>query len=614
MLLQYLFNSNTKTEQVQSTTSETPTVSSDSASENKELFNQALSKHLKENNKNQLKHDVKNNTSGKTLNNGQPLDQHANKQDTATQGYSVDTQKSEFKSSFALDQTTARNGEDNVDQAARPLPSLDSALQSETAKGKQLPENVTDNIPNQSSRADSVADLLADKELSQSVNIETGNSTNPLNGLETPEIPKNILKNQNTNDGQTTNKVAEQVVNSVSGLDKTQRKSELDTITNSPKSSSESSNPTAGSRQEQLITPMKHAQSITLASIPVSADNLDLKGNNPAITGQQILKESSGATDNGARTDNLAARIPSQSRVIPEGLIERVQLNTEAGNSGKIATESAIREQLITGVEVKSPKIIDKTVPKDQLTAKGEANLDAKLLIKGQDAKGQDALSKTELPLAKEGEVKLDRLLRVADAFQPATKPIVSNHAVAQPVSLSMTQTQMSNPMSPSSVMASEMSSSTNQSNSVLLRDTALTVNVPKNQWNQRFAERISMLTLKGTSHARIRLDPPELGPMAVRIHTQGGETSIQFTVNNPIARDLVDSGSQRLREMLEEHGFDSVDVGVNQFARGREHQEDNELDQSDIDFLSKSEIDSDPESNPISTYHDSIGIIDIFA
>ncbi|MEL0036839.1 MAG: hypothetical protein VW882_10640, partial [Gammaproteobacteria bacterium] len=114
MLLQYLFNSNTKTEQVQSTTSETPTVSSDSASENKELFNQALSKHLKENNKNQLKHDVKNNTSGKTLNNGQPLDQHANKQDTTSQGYSVDTQKSEFESSFALHQTTARNGEDNV--------------------------------------------------------------------------------------------------------------------------------------------------------------------------------------------------------------------------------------------------------------------------------------------------------------------------------------------------------------------------------------------------------------------------------------------------------------------------------------------------------------------
>ncbi|MEL0036589.1 MAG: hypothetical protein VW882_09350, partial [Gammaproteobacteria bacterium] len=209
---------------------------------------------------------------------------------------------------------------------------------------------------------------MADIEISQSVNSETGNSTNPLNGLETPEIPKNILKNQNTNDGQTTNKVAEQVVNSVSGLDKTQLKSELDTSTNSPKPSSESSNPAAGSRQEQLITPMKHAQSTTPASIPLSADNLELMANNPAITGQQTLKESSGATDNGARTDNLAARIPSQSRAIPEGLIERVQLNAEAGNSGKIATESVIREQLITGVEVKSPKIIDKTVPKDRLT------------------------------------------------------------------------------------------------------------------------------------------------------------------------------------------------------------------------------------------------------
>jgi flagellar hook-length control protein FliK len=125
------------------------------------------------------------------------------------------------------------------------------------------------------------------------------------------------------------------------------------------------------------------------------------------------------------------------------------------------------------------------------------------------------------------------------------------------------------------------------------------------------------MLTLKGTSHARIRLDPPELGPMAVRIHTQGGETQIQFTVTNPIARDLVDSGMQRLRDMLEEHGFAKVDVDVNEYQQQKQGTEQNDDDENaDLEpgRYANENATSGAKSRPIETYHDSIGIIDIFA
>ena len=183
------------------------------------------------------------------------------------------------------------------------------------------------------------------------------------------------------------------------------------------------------------------------------------------------------------------------------------------------------------------------------------------------------------------------------------------------PSSLTMNQTVVSNQGYQAQNPIADGANRVSNGPSLFAKDSAISVNVPKPQWNQRFAERISMLALKGASLARIRLDPPELGPMSVRIHTQGGETSIQFTVNNPVARDLVDSGAQRLREMLEEHGFNSVDVGVKEFANQQKGDaNDSDLDEADIEFLSRRDTELDEEISPIATYQDSIGLIDIFA
>ena len=114
--------------------------------------------------------------------------------------------------------------------------------------------------------------------------------------------------------------------------------------------------------------------------------------------------------------------------------------------------------------------------------------------------------------------------------------------------------------------------------------DVALAVSVSTKKWNQKFAQHVSMLALRGTSNAHIRLDPPELGPMAIRINHTGSETQIQFMVTNPIAKELVDSGMNRLREMLEQHGFENVNVDVNEFSKERQQLSDNELFNKETD------------------------------
>ncbi len=141
--------------------------------------------------------------------------------------------------------------------------------------------------------------------------------------------------------------------------------------------------------------------------------------------------------------------------------------------------------------------------------------------------------------------------------------------------------------------------------------EIALPVSLPPHQWKQKFAEQVNMMILRGNTRANIRLDPPELGPMAIRVNHNGTDTQIQFQVSNPIARDLIDSGMQRLREMLEQHGFENVDVDVREQGE-RTHDSSESL--ADSDDL---EDDSDIMSRDLLSQDDSYqskSLVDIFA
>jgi len=155
----------------------------------------------------------------------------------------------------------------------------------------------------------------------------------------------------------------------------------------------------------------------------------------------------------------------------------------------------------------------------------------------------------------------------------------------------------------------------TNQLNSTQVvskpAELSLPVSLPTQQWNHKFAEQVSMMILRGNTQANIRLDPPELGPMAIRVNHTGTETQIQFQVNNPIARDLIDSGMNRLREMLEQHGFENVDVDVSEQGE-RAHDSSTSLADND-DLENETEV-IDTELLPENKTFSSKSLVDIFA
>ncbi|MFT5521670.1 MAG: flagellar hook-length control protein FliK, partial [Enterobacterales bacterium] len=68
---------------------------------------------------------------------------------------------------------------------------------------------------------------------------------------------------------------------------------------------------------------------------------------------------------------------------------------------------------------------------------------------------------------------------------------------------------------------------------------------------------------------------------------------------------------TQRLREMLEEQGFENVNVDVNEFSKEQQNLSDNELFENGIDDITE-EIQSTSNSN--SEKIKSTSLIDLFA
>ncbi|OEG74572.1 hypothetical protein BEL05_19250 [Shewanella colwelliana] len=108
--------------------------------------------------------------------------------------------------------------------------------------------------------------------------------------------------------------------------------------------------------------------------------------------------------------------------------------------------------------------------------------------------------------------------------------------------------------------------------------------------------QQLVAMVSQGVQHAEIRLDPPELGQMMVRIQVQGDQTQVQFHVMQNQTKDIVEQALPRLREMLAEQGMQLTDSNVSHGGGGQGQGDTDSSDsqgdrlQSEMDELSAEE------------------------
>ncbi|PSV64587.1 flagellar hook-length control protein FliK [Photobacterium profundum] len=127
------------------------------------------------------------------------------------------------------------------------------------------------------------------------------------------------------------------------------------------------------------------------------------------------------------------------------------------------------------------------------------------------------------------------------------------------------------------------------QAKSEALAQAQSPLQLSKDQAGDQVSERINMMMSKNLKHVDIRLDPPELGKLQIRLSLNQDQASVQFTVGNQQTRDLVEHSMPRLREMLHQQGLQLAQSSVQQDASrqafsgqsGQQNQNDSGTQQS---------------------------------
>jgi len=89
--------------------------------------------------------------------------------------------------------------------------------------------------------------------------------------------------------------------------------------------------------------------------------------------------------------------------------------------------------------------------------------------------------------------------------------------------------------------------------------------------WSDAMAARVAWQVNEGIQQAHVRLNPPELGPVEVRVTVTDNQVNTQFVTHHGAVRQAVEDAMPRLREMLAQSGLNLADSSVFQHAAGRE-------------------------------------------
>ncbi len=93
--------------------------------------------------------------------------------------------------------------------------------------------------------------------------------------------------------------------------------------------------------------------------------------------------------------------------------------------------------------------------------------------------------------------------------------------------------------------------------------------------WDQALGEKVTWMIGRKLQAAEIRMNPPHLGPLEVKIQWHNDQTQIQFASHHAVVRDALEAALPRLRELMAQAGVDLGQVDVSAHSRGGDRQQE---------------------------------------
>jgi len=100
-------------------------------------------------------------------------------------------------------------------------------------------------------------------------------------------------------------------------------------------------------------------------------------------------------------------------------------------------------------------------------------------------------------------------------------------------------------------------------------------LNLGQNAWETNLSSRLQMMVGQNVQSAEIRLDPPELGSLDIKIKINNDVAAVHITSANSHVRDALETAIPKLREMFAESGVALGDVNVRQESFSQQQNND---------------------------------------
>jgi flagellar hook-length control protein FliK len=110
--------------------------------------------------------------------------------------------------------------------------------------------------------------------------------------------------------------------------------------------------------------------------------------------------------------------------------------------------------------------------------------------------------------------------------------------------------------------------------NEVVVRENIL---FNKQELANQMQTQVGLMMARNMKSVDIRLDPPELGSMQVRLSVQNDQASVSFVVSSNQAKDALEQSLPKLKEMLEQQGMQLADSDVQHGDGQRQEQAEEE-------------------------------------
>ena len=92
--------------------------------------------------------------------------------------------------------------------------------------------------------------------------------------------------------------------------------------------------------------------------------------------------------------------------------------------------------------------------------------------------------------------------------------------------------------------------------------------------WDQSLAQRVVWLVNQNVQGAELRINPPQLGPVEMRIVMNNDQATVSFTSQHAAVREALEAAVPRLRDMFSDNGLNLGNVNVSQHSFAQQRQD----------------------------------------